>query len=931
MNIKMIRPLIVLMLMASQLYGQKQINVAVPGGRLKLEAVTDKIVRVTLTPGDKQTPVTPSLITIPYSAKASFSNPAQNTFAIGFITIKIDSKTGWLTFITNGKKVLEEQTRQFKDSSVVGAPVHTLMQSWRYNEKEGIYGLGQFQEGVMNWRNHSVTLVQKNKNVAIPFLVSTNRYGILWDNASLSRFSDGQKGGMKFWSMDGDQLQYYFIAGDTMDDVISGYRTITGTAPLFGKWAYGYWQSKERYKTGTELMEIAKEYRKRKIPIDNLVQDWRYWGDLGWSAMMFDEHYFPHADKMIDSLHRMNFHLMVSVWPALGKETQVLAELKQKGLTFPFQHWTGGSIYNAFDKEARDTYWKYMNNGLFTKGVDAWWMDGVEPEISTADSDPMVVAQTVFDNSGSYRPLWLRNLNAFPLMTTQGVYRNQREESDKKRVFILTRSAFAGQQRNAAATWSGDIAGTWDVFRKQISAGVNFCMAGIPYWNTDIGGFFPSGHGAEFTLGNKDEAYRELYVRWFQFGAFSPIFRAHGTTTSREIWQFGNPGDRIYETLINFDKLRYRLLPYIYANAWKITNQNYTLYRGLPMDFPDDRQARGIDDEFLFGSSFLVCPVTNYMYHQPGSPLDDFPKGALLADDGKSPGLNATYYSGTGFENKQLTKIDPEVHFNFSGAAPEGLTAANYSMRWTGYFKAPYTGKCQIVTKSGDEVRCWFNGQMIIDRWRTRPVNINTAEIDMEEGKLYPIKLEHFHGTESGDEIAFGWKDSRPKEVKATTKIPKTRSVYLPKGAGWTDFWTGKQYPGGQFIAAAAPMEIMPLFIKQGSIIPMGKVMQYSTQSPNDTLEIRIYPGANGTFSLYEDENDNYNYEKGKYTTIKMNWNNGTRTLTIGDLKGSYPGMLKARIFHVVVVNKKHGVGIGESISKTHQLKYNGKALVMKL
>jgi len=690
------------------------------------------------------------------------------------LILTIDRDTAAVRFATrDGQILLQEAGRALTPTVVAEESVYHAQQEWHLSTESGIYGLGQHQDGVMNFRNEEVTLVQTNTVAVNPFLVSTDGFGLLWDNPSKTVFRDSDEGA-SFWSEVADHIDYYFFFGDDIDAVISGYREATGVAPMLGKWAYGYWQSKERYRTADELLSVAREYRERRIPIDNIVQDWAYWADYregdeigtwesagaNWSSLAFHPSTYPDPSSVIEELHDdLNMHFMVSIWPAVGPDTAVFKALEQRGHLYPPVHWSSGRIYDAFSAEARDIYWRHLKAGLLSHGVDALWMDGTEPELG--DQHLVSVSEANIKSFGvTAKGSMARNLNAYSLMTTTGAYERFREEVPGKRFFTLTRSAFAGQQRNAAATWSGDINARFDVMRDQISSGINFSMAGIPYWTADIGAFFIEGNDKGkgpglYPKGHSDPSYRELYVRWFQFGAFLPIFRAHGTATPREVWRFGEVGDWGYETLVKFIELRYRLMPYIYSSAWRVTSDGYTLMRGLPMDFSNDPTTFSIDNQYLFGPSIMVTPVTEHQYH----PLD--------------------------------------------------------------------------------------------------------ADADMGEPEV---------------------------------------SVYLPSGKTWFDFWTGQQHDGGQYIVKKTPIDILPLYVPAGSIIPLGPLKQWATEKEEDPIELRIYPGADADFVLYEDDGETYDYETGAFATIPIHWDDGRQQLSFGSRSGSFPGMLKSREFQIVLV-----------------------------
>ncbi|MFH1161518.1 MAG: TIM-barrel domain-containing protein [bacterium] len=561
---------------------------------------------------------------------------------------------------------------------------------------------------------------------------------------------------------------------------------------MFGKWAYGFWQSKERYIDAKELTDVVAEYRMRRLPLDVIVQDWRYWGENNmWSSMEFDPKVYPEPAKTLEKLHTLfHVHYVISIWPALGRDTKIFRELNEKGLTYLPVHWSSGYLYDAFNPQARDIYWRYISDGLMAKGVDGLWMDATEPEL--ADQHTFEESETNIKKFGNTAlgPIAVY-LNPYSLMTTEGVYGKWRKDFPDKRVLILTRSAFAGQQRNAAITWSGDINASYSVFRRQISAGLNFCMAGIPYWTTDIGAFFLKGHDkgfgpGEYPGGCKDPSYKELYVRWFEFGAFCPVFRSHGTHSPREVWQFGDVGDWNYEAMSRFLHLRYRLMPYIYSVAWKVTSEGYTMMRGLPMDFARDKNVYEIDNQYMFGPSILVTPVTEEQY---------FPK----------------------------------------------------------------------------------------DTTRTRLLD-----------------------------------------------DPDSVSLYLPAGTDWFDFWTGTRLQGGTKMTRETPIDIIPLYVRAGSIIPMGPFLQYAEEKSPDPIELRLYSGTDAMFTLYEDEGDNYNYENGKYTTIDFAWDHENATLTIGKRKGNFAGMLQTRIFKVVIVSPNHGTGLEITTNPEKIISYSGEMVAVK-
>jgi len=750
--------------------------------RLIVKVCADDIIQIIGSPTDSEfTPA--SLIVDEEKLRQASFEVEENSGEVHLITSKlkviIHKVTAEITIKnTDDEVIFREGGRKIVPGVVLGEKVNHIRQSFVWADDEALYGLGQHQEGFFNWRGHYVELFQLNKRAVVPFLLSTKGYGILWDNYSYTKFNDTQYGSY-LWSEVGDVVNYYFIYGPEPDYVISNYRKLTGDVPLLPKWAFGYIQSKERYNTQQEIIDIVKEFRDRKIPLDVIVQDWRYWADGHWGQKSFDKERYPDPAAMTDTLHsKYNAHLMISVWPKMSMRSSDYREMiEHEGFLYGE---TGSPFYDAFNPEARALYWKHANEGLFSKGIDAWWCDATEPELDGWDFNYDAYKEKMKPAIGS----GARYLNAYSLMHSKGIYENQQLTTDKKRVVNLTRSAFAGQQKYATITWSGDIVATWEVFKNQIPAGLNFCMSGLPYWTTDIGGFFVQsaevgelGRGlwfrnGDFDGGIEDDNYKELYVRWFQYGTFCPIFRTHGTDISREIWRFGDPGSWAYDALLKFDNLRYRLMPYIYSLAWKVTSEGYTIMRGLPMDFRHDPHVFEIDDQFMFGPAILVNPVTK-----------------------------------------------PKATF---------------------------------------------------------------------------------------------------------------RKVYLPAGSNWYNFWTGKKYSGGQTLPVPCTIDEIPLFVKGGSVIPMGPFIQFAAESA-DPLEIRIYPGADGSFTLYEDENDNYNYEKSAYSTIDIVWDDKNHQLTIGDRKGGFPGMLKSRKFHIVVVGEGKGSGIDSGDNPDKIIGYNGEKTIIVL
>ena len=664
---------------------------------------------------------------------------------------------------------------------------YRVRQAFTVDGDEGIYGVGLLQNGKMSQRGENRSMQQSNLEDYAHVFQSIKGYGIYWDNYSPTQFitpKEGVSGEMVLESEVGTGVDYYFIYGGNADGVISQMRHLTGKVPMLPLWTYGFHQSRERYKSQNEILGVVRKYRELGVPFDGIIQDWQYWGsNYTWNAMEFINEEFSNAQRMIDEIHEKNAHISISIWSSFGPETKPFKELKEKGHMMSFYTWpqsglsfwpprkdymSGVRCYDVYSEEARDIYWKHLTR-LHKMGIDAWWMDSTDPDhmdYQDSDLDEMTAL-------GSWRSV--RNL--FPFYAVGGVDQHQRAVDSTKRVFILTRSYFAGQQRYGANTWSGDVGSSWDNLRRQIPICLNYTLTANPNTNTDIGGFFAGSYNTQgHNSATRNPQYQELYVRWMQYGAFTPMMRSHGTDVYREIYYYGNPGEPVYDALVDAIKLRYRLMPYTYSLSWQVSKNDDSFMRPLMMDFKHDKNTWNMSDEYMYGRNFLVCPVVHPLYTQ-----------------------------------------ERIIHT--------------------------------------DELSGW---------------NKNEAT-----GELYrPVN----------------WKES------------KTYEVYLPAGTKWYDYWTNEVYEGGQDIKANAPLAIMPLFVKAGSIVPVGPEVQYTNEKAWDNLDIVVYPGADAEFTLYEDEGDNYNYEKGMYSTIKFKWNDKTRTLTIDRRQGEYPGMLTTRKFNVKVV-----------------------------
>ncbi len=743
-------------------------------GLLRLQVISEQIIHVLYTQQAAFSD-TPSLMIVPQPAPTPAWDAEEDfdilTLSTSRLRLQIEKKSAAFTWTdVSGELLVREPERggkTLREIEVNGRKVFSTKLDLVFSDGEAIYGLGQHEEGILNYRGRSELLYQHNLKVAMPVIVSTRGYAILFDSYSLSNFHDDQYGSY-FWSEAEDELDFYFIYGPEFDDLVAGIRALTGAPALFPKWAYGYVQSKERYKKQSELVEIVQEYRRRGIGLDCIVLDWMSWPGNKWGQKTFDPDRFPDPGKMTQDLHDLHARLMISVWPKFDNDGPDQVEMRARNLLLG-----DGVTYDAFNPQAQALYWKQANEGLFRHGVDAWWCDCSEPfepdwhgPVKPEAWERMVTNTSVFK-----KYLDPTRINAYSLVHSKGMYEGQRAATEEKRVVNLTRSGYPGQARYGTITWSGDVTARWETLKKQIPAGLNFTITGSPRWTFDIGGFFVDQHSDQwfwdgaFRDGSDDRGYRELFLRWFQVGAFLPMFRAHGTDTPREVWRFGKPGEVFYDTLVKFIRLRYRLLPYIYSLAGWETQRGYTMLRSLAFDFRADPLVYNIADQFMLGPALMVCPVTEPMLYGPRS--------------------------------------------------------------------------------------------------------------------------------------------------EALEGVPQERTVYLPPGSSWYNFWTGKRYGGGQILRTAAPLDIMPIFVRAGSILPMGPDIQYAGEKPGAPIELRVYPGRDGRFDLYDDEGDSYRYEQGEFAWTPMVWEDTPGTLRVGPRTGSYRGMPDTQIYRVVLAGA--GVEPGET------------------
>ena len=758
---------------------------------VKIEFFTPSVVHVVKYPGQPVTPESKVIIAKPQEVKLTRKG---STTSSSDLTVKLDEKTGCITFLdAKGKVLLREKSHTF-------AP---LNQTFTLDKGEAIYGLGTIQNGKMNRRGEHKRMEQSNLEDFQNVIQSIKGWGLYWDNYAPTQFDDDARG-MSLTSETGDVIDYYFMYGGSADGVIAQMRHLSGDVPMFPLWTYGFWQSKERYKTAAETESIVDKYRELQVPLDGIIQDWQYWGsNYLWNAMDFLSEDFASGKQLIKNVHQKHAHFMISIWASFGPMTQQFRELDAKGLLLPIETWpqsgishvwppkmeypSGVKVYDAFSPEARAIYWKYLKK-LYDYGTDAWWMDSTDPDFFNPKESDYQHPVT----GGTWRSL----RNAFPLETVRGIYQAQRKDDRGKRIFIMTRSSFAGQQHYGSNMWSGDVASSWEMLRNQIPCGLSFTLTGNPNFNTDIGGFFCGSYNTKGSgSAPKNPQFQELYVRWMQYGLFCPVFRSHGADAPREIWQFGKKGEPVYDAIEKQINLRYRLIPYLYSIASQVTNNNDSYMRPLFSDFAADKKVWDMTDEFMFGRSILAAPIVEAQYTQE----------KIVKEDAM-----------TGWDKKELT-ID--------------------------------------------------NGQWTIN-----------------------------------------WGET------------KTATKYLPRGANWYDFWTGKLYKGGQNVVLTTRFDQVPMFVRAGSIVPLGPEMQYVGEKPWDNLEIRIYPGADAEFSLYEDEGDGYNYEQGYYSNIIFTWTDRTRTLHISARQGGYKGMLLDRKFTLVLPD-----------GTTKTIDYNGNQIELKL
>lgn len=856
------------------------------------------------------------------------------------VRVTVDKRSGALAFFRVDGTLLTREREQgpteLQRVEIAGSPTYALTQTFALTPDESLYGLGQYDEPAMDYRGRDVLMVQTNIGIVVPFMVSTRRWGLLWDVYSKGRFSDGPQGARFEFESAPAGADYYLVAGADMDGVIAGYRHLTGAAPMFPKAAFGLLMSKERYQTQQQLLDVVKRFRADRFPLDVIVQDWQYWGgqkdgvwDGQWSGMVWDKERFPDPAGMARELHGpLKVKLMASIWPSVGNDTALARELDAKGLRFEPLHWISkrARIYDAFSAEGRRIYFKHVKKGLLDVGVDALWMDGTEVEVGGAAHNPGEVEADIKRLGRNAMGDFTRYLNPYSLVTTRGVYEGQRAAKDLggRRVFTLTRSAWAGQQRYAAMPWSGDTTASWATLRAQIAGGLNVAMAGLPYWTQDTGGFF-----VNFPEGERNPAWRELYARWNQFAIFNPIYRIHGADVAREPYLFKEMDPAVHGSLRRAAELRYRLLPYVYSLAWRSTQGGYTMMRGLAMDFPDQTVLRKVDDTYMFGPAFLVQPVTRPMFHPVAPPPTTVPLAQVRTPDGQR-GLLLEYFEGIDLDTPASRTVDTTIGHHWPdpplGNLPAGLTAlTNFSARWTGELIAAENGEHEIGVEGDDGFRLWLDDRLVVDDWAIGGARFRGHRMTLREGQVVKVRIEYYQAG-GARVMRLAWRTpSQQRELaELQRRLDRRQATRLPGSCDWFDFWTGERHAGGRSVERDYTLDEFPLFVRAGAIVPLGPVVEHTGQHPDAPWEIRVYPGADGAFTLYEDDGETYRYERGERSTATLRWDDTRRTLHIGAREGRYPGMVARRELRVRLMAPH------DQIDSTRTVQYLGRALTLR-
>lgn len=812
----------------------------------------------------------------------------------------VDKKTGLTSFADGtGKPLLSQKSMDFSPAENPAREGLKIHSSFERAPGERFFGGGVIGD---NFRQPSTEINLQNDylQMHLPMVYSTRGYGFFWDNTSRSKLKM-DAGSLTWESPAGDLADFYVLAGPTADAFVANYRALTGDVELFPKWAYGFWYSRNAFRSQEQILEAAKTFRERKFPIDMLVQDYFFWkptkspDGTGWGAHEFTKDRYPDVKAMIQELHDTDhIHFMAVIWPKLDASVETFNALENEHALFLPQGDFGGPnirYYDPFNPKAREIFGRHVMEKLLPIGLDGFWMDGAEPEMNKdkwAKSDETAAGPVP------------RVMTAYPLLHTTAVYEAQRKMAPDKRVVLLPRSAWVGEQRNGVCTWTSDVNMDWKTLAWQIEGLQNFSILGLPYITTDIGGYNSTA-----------EADRELFVRWFQWGAFSPIFRVHGCPRPYP-WDYGVEAEGI---LRSFTELRYRLLPYIYSGAGSISLERETLLRPLVMDFPTDATAVDRWDEFLFGRSILVCPVYKSSRESVAAVED-------ISDTTGAPKRVTATFGSLPVQQREISdtfndvnsKRTPGTGIHFR-SNPEKIERDTKSLRIEGVFTPRQSGDFFVeISGLGDA------------QANTKSVEIDGAIVEpttpAEDWKFpaYPLHAE------AGKPVKFAiTTGTRNPGIRFVRTVPVKRDVYLPVGQDWYDFWTGERKKGGQTFNVDTPLAMIPLYVRAGAILPLGPDLQWAEEKPADPIELRVYRGASGSFTLYEDQGDGFGYKKGEWSTIPFKWDEAGQTLTIGARHGQFPGMLQNRTFHIVWVGPDHGSGQAVTAKPDETVAYAGK------
>jgi alpha-D-xyloside xylohydrolase len=841
------------------------------------------------------------------------------------IIIEVDEATGQLRFLDEkGSELLREAPEPPAMPAVTGSRRH----AFTIGADEPLHGLGQFREPVFDYRGRDVFLAQANSDAVSPFL-STPKWGVLWDTGTAAHFRSRARQ-VEFHSVAGNLVRYHVCIGESSDEVIARYRALTGAAQLLPKWAYGFWQSKERYDKQSDLTNVVDEYQRRKLPIDVIVQDWGYWGENDrFSGMTFDPVRFPNPKGMVEHVHRAGVRILASIWPAFGPNTAIYKEMEAGAHLFPSKHWSGARVFDASSPVARDIYWKHVKRGILDVGFDGLWTDGVEPELLATGDRYGTAAAYAANGKAEAGPI-AEHLLTYSYYQAQGLAESWKRDLPQKRPVLLSRSAYAGQQKFGAITWSGDIFSSWGTLTNQVIAGQNMSAAGIPHWTCDIGAFLVFHR---YPKGLSDPAFKELYVRWFQFVAFLSTFRAHGTHVPRELWRFGEPGDKFYDALEKTLRLRYALTPYIYSRAADVFERGESFIRPLALAFPQDPLTRDKPMSYMFGQDLLVTVVDRPFEYASENIQEFLPSHAIRGR--RAPAARLEYFEGDAFQKKVSERLTDDLRMSWSGDLPAALSGKPYSTRYTGIIVAQEDGPHEFVVMGKGAIRFWFGGKLVVDASGLQAAadgasgavsfKEHTGDsrhrfvVALQEGRHYDFRLEQRQ--KAADTVSL-WVEWITPSQRRKMALPASKSVatYLPKGERWYDFETGRSFEGGQEVATAIRLDHMPIFVRSGAILPLtpGRMRAHA---PLTEMQLRVYPGRDGAMEIYDDGGDGHGHLVGEKARIPVNWDDKSRVLTLGARKGSFPGMARTMAITAAAV--------GGSI--TAALSYVGQEIRVRL